>query len=112
MLRKDCPLLGSTFTIGLHTFVVDELKGIAVVQIIVTLIRVGNHIIMQDEVGEYHTVQITDKTADHKQGIVAQIELDFAIWLQTPIERFVSILEFDFTSVDIEPFNVGFCKEN
>ena len=67
---------------------------------------------MQDKVGEYPTIPVTDETADHKQGIVAQMELDFVKGLHTLVERFVHVLELDFASGHIEPFNVILSEEH
>ena len=67
---------------------------------------------MQDKVGEYPTIPVTDETADHKQGIVAQMELDFVKGLHTLVERFVHVLKLDFASGHIEPFDVILSEEH
>ena len=46
IVSEQLPLAGILPNVCLCTFIVDELRGIAVVQIIVALIRVGNQIIM------------------------------------------------------------------
>ena len=76
------------------------------------LVCIRNLIIMQDEICVYPAVPVTNKTADHKQVIVAQTELDFTVWLQTFVERFVHIPEFDFLGIDIEPLDVIISEEH
>ena len=66
IVSERLPLRGILLTVGFHFVGVDELLGIAVVQIIVALVRIGNHIIMQDEVGEYPAVPITNETIELK----------------------------------------------
>ena len=38
IFSESLPLHGSLYTVGLHTLVIDKLKGIAVVEIVVTII--------------------------------------------------------------------------
>ena len=71
IVGKRLPLGCAFLDVGLRLLVIDELRRIAVVQILVALIGVGDHVIMQDEVGECSAVPVADETADHEQDIVA-----------------------------------------
>ena len=69
VISEKFPLPGILLDVCLHFVGVDELEGIAVLQIIVPLVKVRNLIIMQDKVCEYPTIPVTDETADYEKSL-------------------------------------------
>ena len=68
------------------------------------LVGVGNQVVVQDKVGEYPAVPVGDKAADHKQGIVTQVELDFVERLQTFVDGNIGIPKFNLACARVKPF--------
>jgi len=77
IFRGCIPLLRSFSTIGLHTLVVDELQGIAVVKVIVIVVvyDFAVHLSTAEyEVIEYLATDETDKGTAGKECLIAQTE--------------------------------------
>ena len=87
IFSKGFPLHGVLLDIGLRALVVDELSGIAVVQVVAGIV-LANHGIVQHEVGEYTAVKVGHEAADLEQKTLAEAKLQplFVIVLHQLIE--------------------------
>ena len=120
-LDESIPLWGALLDVGLHLLVIDELDGIAVIQIVFAINQdLSFHLsIAKNQVVEDATVPQTDKTADFKQEMVAQLDADFVEWLQTLVKWLLLVhifLESDFACVQIvllprTSFRIGRCRK-
>ena len=89
IFSKGLPLYGILLDIGLSALVVDELSGIAVVQVVAGIALVlANHGIVQHEVGEYTAVKVGHEATDLEQETLAEAKLQplFVIVLHQLIE--------------------------
>jgi hypothetical protein len=61
IFSESLPLRGSLYTVGLHTLVIDKLKGVAVVEIVVTVI---DYFTVNLSAAEYEVIEylVTDET--------------------------------------------------
>ena len=112
VISEKFPLPGILLDVCLHLISIYKLCGIAVVQIIMALVGVGNQVVVQDKVGEYPAVPVGDKAADHKQGIVTQVELDFVERLQTFVDGNIGIPKFNLACARVKPFDVFLGEEH
>ena len=80
------PLRSVLFAVSLYCISINELKGIAVVEVVVAIKRnFAVHLsVAEDEVVEDTAVPQSDETADHKQSIVTQTDLNLTPHWQHP----------------------------
>lgn len=74
-MNEGFPLCGVLLDVFLHYLFIDELRGIAVVQIIARIALIlTNRRIVQDKVIENAAVKVGHETADQEQDTLSEVE--------------------------------------
>ena len=115
VLGEGFPLQGVLLNVCLCALVVDELRRVAVVQVVAGIVLVlADGGIVQNKVVEDAAVEIRNETADLEQEVLTKAELQplFVIGLHQFLEKlFILLLKADFASADVEPLDVVLGEE-
>ena len=106
------PLLCPLSTVGLHTLVIDELRRIAVVKVVVTVVYDStiNLATAEYEIIEELATDEPDKGTAGKECQVAQTEFYAGKQAQLLVKRLFHVMKAQFAGVDVEPFDVIFIE--
>ena len=115
VLGEGFPLQGVLLNVCLCALVVDELRRVAVVQVVAGIVLVlANRGIVQYKVVEDAAVYVGHETADLEQDVLAEAKLQtlFMIVFHQLLEKLlVLFLEADFAGADVEPLYVVLGEE-
>ncbi len=106
---------GAFLDVGLRAFIIDELQGVAVVQVVAGIaLVVANGGVVEHEVEEYTAVKVGDEAADLEENALAEAELQalaVIVFHQFVEQSLVLLLEAYLAGTGIEPLDVVLGEE-